>query len=320
MDITGLRFWLATNGRDLSTLSPRKPRPWSNRSAVRPSSRDRLQELRSVQAVGHDPATIRRIGTQWSGFTWTAARRVGRQGDQGGRDQYYVAVWQAENGNQPMRVYEDHTYIPMAVALSPDRSLVASGDFLGEIHVWEVATGQRRLKVLTGDGQAYYKVAFDASGRRLAFGSVPHTGTAWYYNHYADPERTFDLERRRIVDGYSGQLQTELTRKDDMELKAVRSGNSVGLAWYRSGQLVNSYAARNDAAVLLDPPLGPTRFCRSGGIQRTRRRGEVRGPADGHGAAGLHRTPGICLFVERVARRPVPGHRLHRSDTPPLES
>jgi hypothetical protein len=151
-------------------------------------------------------------------------------------------VWQAEHGNQPVRVYEDHTYLLTAVALSPDRSLVASGDFLGEIHVWEVATGQRRLKVLTGDGKAYYKVAFDASGRRLAFGSVPHTGTAWDYNHYADPERTFDLERRRIVDGYSGQLQTELTRKDDMELKAYRSKTGVSLGWYRSGRLVNPHA------------------------------------------------------------------------------
>jgi WD40 repeat protein len=237
------RLWSATNGRDLSTLSPQE------KQALVQSLGGEAVVTGMVQEIAHRVAQFRSPRPPFGGegtiiqlYLDSGHIVSGGKGTKDGLDHYYVGVWQAENGNQPVRVYEDHTYIPTAVALSPDRSLVASGDFLGEIHVWEVATGQRRLKVLTGDGHAYYKVAFDASGRRLAFGSAPHTGKAWNYNHYADPERTFELERRRIVDGYSGQLQTELTRKGDMELKAVRSGNSVGLAWYRSGQLVNSYA------------------------------------------------------------------------------
>ncbi|MGO8898011.1 MAG: caspase family protein [Isosphaeraceae bacterium] len=244
VDVTlAKHIWFAPNGRDITTLSPQE------KQALTESLGGQAVVAGLVQKIHQLSTPLRSIQRPFGGKNTAMGQLyydsghavLGGMGTKDGLDHYYVAVWQAEHGNQPVRVYEDHTYIPTAVALSPDRSLVASGDVLGEIHVWEVATGQRRLKVLTGDGRAYYKVAFDESGRRIAFGSVPHSGREWYYNHYADPERTFDLERRRIVDGYSGQLQTELTRKDDMELKAFRSGNSVGLAWYRSGQLVNNY-------------------------------------------------------------------------------
>ena len=276
MDKTkALHFWSATNGRDITTLSPQEAQALDESlggQAVVTGSVKEFQQRFNRPRSYQQP--FGGSGIQWRLYPDSGHVVVGGKGTKDGLDHYYVGVWQAEHGNQPVRVYEDHTYIPTAVALSPDRSLVASADILGEIHLWELATGRKKFKTLTGDGKAYYKVAFDASGRRIAFGSVPHSGREWYYNHYADPERTFDLERRRIVDGYSGQLQTELTRKDDMELKAVRSGNSVGLAWYRSGQLVNSYAPetmplcfsflRSDRPGFADPVV----FSALGGVVR----------------------------------------------------
>ncbi len=275
LDVTSAaHVWFAPNGQDITTLSSQEKQALTESLGGQPAdgltidqaisrhgpasagAKQALTESLGGQAVVtgllqkalQNSTRLRSPQSPFGGKNTATGQRyldsghlvLGGMGTKDGLDHYYVAVWQAKHGKQPVRVYEDHTYFPTAVALSPDRSLVASGDVLGEIHVWEVATGQRRLKVLTGDGRAYYKVAFDESGRRIAFGSVPHSGRKWDYNHYADPERTFDLERRRIVDGYSGQLQTELTRKDNMELKAFRSGNSVGLAWYRSGQLVNN--------------------------------------------------------------------------------
>src|SRR6202022_4684246 len=96
---------------------------------------------------------------------------------------------------------EQHSSSPTAVAMNRDRTLVASADRLGEIHVWEAATGRRQSRKLTGEGRAFYKVAFDATGRRLAFGTVPYGTGTFDFNHYSHPERTFDLNDRRIIDG-----------------------------------------------------------------------------------------------------------------------
>ena len=74
---------------------------------------------------------------------------------------------------------------------APRGDLVASGDYLGNIHVWEVPHRGLRWK-LTGAGRPVYRVAFDCRrpGRATAWPSArPHTGKdKWGCNHYGELE------------------------------------------------------------------------------------------------------------------------------------
>ena len=86
---------------------------------------------------------------------------------------------------------------------APRGDLVASGDYLGNIHVWASRTGAVRWK-LTGAGRPVYRVAFDAGtepGYRLAFGTTPHGKDKWGRNHYGELEQTFDLKEHVLRDG-----------------------------------------------------------------------------------------------------------------------
>src|SRR5262249_40571142 len=74
-----------------------------------------------------------------------------------GQDHYWIRVW---SNAQESQLYEGHSYLPTALALSPDRQLVASADILGDIHVWEARRGRTRY-ILTGAGHPIYKVGFD---------------------------------------------------------------------------------------------------------------------------------------------------------------
>jgi WD40 repeat protein len=121
-----------------------------------------------------------------------------------GKDHYWVALWSvSSNVARRLQVYEQHDYVPTALALNPARTLVASADFLGDIHVWDVQTG-RRLHRFQGGGRPVYRVAFVAGGRQLALGTTHYETGRCNYNNYAGLERTFDLQNRRLIDGATG--------------------------------------------------------------------------------------------------------------------
>ena len=60
-----------------------------------------------------------------------------------------------------------HRNRPVAVSLSADGTMLATGGWDGTIHLWDVASG-KLLRVLVGHGAGVYGVAFSPDGSVLA--------------------------------------------------------------------------------------------------------------------------------------------------------
>lgn len=164
-------------------------------------------------------------------------------GTKNGRPCYFVGLWSDTDGRL-VRLYEGHGYSIPSLALSADGAWVASGDHFGEIHLWEVATGQRK-SLFSGSGRRIYAVGWtsDANGPGLAFGTQPHGGTRWKFNDYAELRQTFDLQTRRIREEVSGHPQIALLRDGDRELatEIAPEWNVNALAYRRQGRRVSRY-------------------------------------------------------------------------------
>jgi WD40 repeat protein len=160
-------------------------------------------------------------------------------GHRDGRDTYWANGWSSQTDRE-LVAYRGHSVEIKQLALSPDGSTAASGDIWGEVHVWDVATAQVR-HIFRSQGRPIYKVAFDATGRRLAFGTCPLSPGRWNYNNYAELERTFDLDGRRILDGAPGQHQVELTRLGDRSLSLAYVGNDFTIRSDRGGRMESRY-------------------------------------------------------------------------------
>jgi len=70
-----------------------------------------------------------------------------------------------------------------SVAFSPDGRLFASGDFDGQIRIWDFETGETIHSI--SQGQYVHTVAFDSAGRRLASASSNKIGTDHAIQIYA---------------------------------------------------------------------------------------------------------------------------------------
>jgi WD40 repeat protein len=69
--------------------------------------------------------------------------------------------------------FTQHDDIVMAMAVSPDGTLVATGGGSNqEIYLWNPRNGQV-IKRLAGNGQSVWSVGFGRDGRSIAFGNVP---------------------------------------------------------------------------------------------------------------------------------------------------
>ncbi len=72
--------------------------------------------------------------------------------------------------------YRGHDNIVLATAISPDGRWAATGGFRGEIHIWDLKTGERRKGpdgqplTLGGSGRPVWAVGVSADGRRIGWG------------------------------------------------------------------------------------------------------------------------------------------------------
>src|SRR5262249_51221321 len=86
-------------------------------------------------------------------------------------------VWHLARG-KVVATYAGQDDIVMAAAISPDGRLAATGGGHNkEIHVWDLATGERRIGpdskplTLAGTGQPKWAAGFSTDGRSIAWGS-----------------------------------------------------------------------------------------------------------------------------------------------------
>lgn len=157
-------------------------------------------------------------------------------------DRYWAGVWTFDDV-KPITVYQKNRYTICALALTDDGSVAATGDELGDVHVWETQTG-RQLYHFRTQGSAVYNVAFDQAGKLIAFGTQAYKPGVWNFNHYGALTRAFDLRRRVLLD-YPGQdHRPNATSVGRAELRLVSdaSGSSV-LKYSNTGMDASSLVA-----------------------------------------------------------------------------
>ncbi len=98
----------------------------------------------------------------------------------------------SENGAEVQKLQGGNQVI-MSLAFSPDGALLASGDVLGKVRVWDLKTMQVRLELPTFPDMVL-RVGFSPDGR-LAASSVG--GTTYFYTVQTD--ELIQLVRDRIV-------------------------------------------------------------------------------------------------------------------------
>jgi len=107
-----------------------------------------------------------------------------------GLDFAWLAVWQASlrgarapelnlaHADLTGSTFSDTFGSAFVVAFSPDGQTLAAGTNLGDVRLWQVATGQP-IGRLSGHGHAIWGLAFSPDGRILASGSLDQTIRLW---------------------------------------------------------------------------------------------------------------------------------------------
>ena len=121
-----------------------------------------------------------------------------------GRDVYQCDIFSGEN-SKPVVAYKGLSWSPTAVQMSQDCRICAVGDASGRLYVFSSDTGKTLFKTKS-IVKASYSAAIDQASGVLAFGQNPHRGAAWKFNDYADLDRGFDLQNRKLIDRPSGQF------------------------------------------------------------------------------------------------------------------
>ena len=95
-----------------------------------------------------------------------------------GADDHLVFEWDLTTGRPSRRWSGDHPTYVMAVAYSPDGSLLATGAGDGTLLLRDAETGVMKAR-LTGHNQGIPALAFDPSGRWLGSGDVSGRVVVW---------------------------------------------------------------------------------------------------------------------------------------------
>jgi WD40 repeat protein len=179
------RVWDAERGQEIPTL--RGHARDVNSIAFRPDGQRLVTGSEDRTAKVWDTATGRLIlslggkgGVSALPGVWSVAFSPdGKRIVTGGQDKL-AKVWDAETGQELLAL--DHTNAVLSAVFSPDGKLIAAGvgwygeQRVGEVKVWDTATGQLRF---TLQATPAWAVAFSPDGKHLATGSASGAVKLW---------------------------------------------------------------------------------------------------------------------------------------------
>ncbi|WP_197443579.1 caspase family protein [Maioricimonas rarisocia] len=167
-----------------------------------------------------------------------------------GTAERWIAVWSGLRVT-PATVYRNHRYTPTRITVSKSGRLVASADALGEIHVWEAATG-RRHHWLRPSNRELYGVKWEQDGGSVRFADEHFGRDRYHYNSFGPLANRFDLNLRYeealpappISPNEShrrGQPVRILAGRYRVELKATHESVRASARPKKSGQAMRWY-------------------------------------------------------------------------------
>jgi len=131
------------------------------------------------------------------------------EADLRGQDLSGLTLWQAHLSGRNLQgvdltqadlsrsVFSESLGSAIAVSLSPDGKLLVAGDTNGEIHIWNVTDGQKRLSIKAHTGWIW-AVPFSPDGAYIASSSEDHTVKVWDVET-GKCERTLVGHRKRVA-------------------------------------------------------------------------------------------------------------------------
>lgn len=231
--------------------------PEGKRLAPADCSAESLRRFPNVlgQALFPDKGSPSALDARLDQGVWLAGGASKPQG----MDRYWVGFWRVARP-EPSRVYEGHRYVVTAVAMDASATLAASADAFGEVHVWDLQTGQAR-HVFRSLGKQVYRAALDVATRRIAFGTTPFPPDRWGHNRFGALETTFQLGPRKIVSGAAGTYPAECVEFSGAALQPVAEDDGTLIDYVAQGTPRSRYRVRAGAALacyslLRGPRLG----------------------------------------------------------------
>jgi hypothetical protein len=89
-----------------------------------------------------------------------------------------IRLWSVATGEVLLRFSTDELLVVYSLAFSPDGKMLASGDWDGAVHLWDVASG-RLLRSLSAHTELVSSLAFSSDGDMLASASYDGTVVLW---------------------------------------------------------------------------------------------------------------------------------------------
>jgi WD40 repeat protein len=243
-DARGFHAFSAPHARDLRELIPAQQAELAPPEVLGPA-------LERAQSLG---GALARVETQFPDQGRASISRLypaanpnaelqaffGGSSRRDGSTIYWAGIWTSTG--RAVQLYQEQSFTPTALCLTADSSLAASADALGNIDLWETATGRRRLR-LAGKGESIYSAGFDRSGTQIHFGTQPYGPDRWNFNSYADLSRSFDLKKRTFSARTSGPADPPSLRHGGRELRfrRIAGGKVFEFTSLRQGQVEGQF-------------------------------------------------------------------------------
>eukprot|EP00798_Chlamydomonas_sp_ICE-L_P010737 gene10737-17812_t len=171
-----------------------------------------------------------------------------------GSEDQTVRTWDVATGKQVLvmghtlegHTLEGHTDVVSSVVFPPDGKTIASASLDKKVHVWDVATGKLRMKLIKGHSDGVKSVAFSPDGKTIASASLDKTVCIW------DVAKGKQIKTmKKHSDGvssvaFSPDGMTIASASEDKTVRVwnVATGNVLVMKGHSAG--VNSAAFRSD--------------------------------------------------------------------------
>lgn len=182
-----------------------------------------------------------------SGDPWYVSAGIARRNVPEKQTDYWAASYSPQASGQPA-TYLGHRFAPSAIAAwqgdgNSSRALVASGDGLGEVHVWKAQNAERVSRFKPKNWQLY-DVEWESRSNAIRFSTIPYAGKDYTYNHYGPITHKFAMDSRTIaIANTEPDASNQIPAKKAAVVEVSGQGKTYqvsateqGLCCYRKGQ------------------------------------------------------------------------------------